>query len=376
MTLKIAHFIETEVPGGAESMLVSLARYSQHCGYQPVIIHFDHPYFQKQCQQHNIPSLSAPDHQSFKSIKTLWKFALSFSRFLKEQKIDILHSHLFGPITGAALAARLAGIPHIGTLHDIYMIEEAPYRIRMVQMAALCGTQLVSVCKNMETFYRTHAYFSKQALCTIYNGVEQPESNIDRLTIRQSLGINSEDIVIIAVGRLVPIKRYQLLIDAFTTIKDDRVKLIIVGEGPEADALRNQTAKLQCSQRIIFTGARQDINELLNASDIFTQCSDSEGLSMSIIEALASALPCVVTSVGGNSELVEEQANGYLVPAGSIELLADRLSSLCQSQSLRQQFAEYSKALWQEKFHRIDNFKHYHHLYQRLSATANQQDTL
>ncbi len=369
--VKVAHFIETEVPGGAEKLLLDICAYSNQHNIDSLVLHFDHPYFKEKCPQMGIQEASMPGREHFKSYKTLWRFAISLRKTLLEQKIDVLHSHLFGPITGAAAGAFLAGKAHIGTLHDIHMIEESPARIRLLQIATLLGTKLFTVSQSMQSWYRERAYFSQASLSTIYNTVK-PANRLtqeNHAQLKHSLNIEPGIPVLICVGRLVKLKRHDLLLKALQQLPDSNkdYKLLIVGDGPELESTQQLCTSLALDNSVIFTGMRNDVNHLLQISDIFIQCSDTEGLSMSILEALAHSLPCVVTDVGSNAELVSDQENGYLVPADNSQALSHKIATLLNESTLRQQFSTQSLDLYQRNFAYDDCMQKYLSAYHSLS---------
>lgn len=124
--VRVGHFIETKFPGGAEQVMLDLCEYSKDRNIEPIIFHFEHRWIDDQCEELGIEHHVIPFREVFKSNLTLPVFAFKFSRLLKQYRVDLLHNHLFGPIVGGGLAAFLARIPHIGTVHDIYMIEESP----------------------------------------------------------------------------------------------------------------------------------------------------------------------------------------------------------------------------------------------------------
>lgn len=376
MTQRIAHFIETNIPGGAEQVLLDLACFTQdHSAFKPVVLHFDHPFFSARCAQLGIEQLIIPKHihRYFKSIKTLPLFAWHFGRFLKQNSISLLHSHLYGPITGGALAAFVAGIAHVATLHDIHMIEEKPSRILLIKLAALLGTQFVCVSRQMRDFYCRQAPMLNSRIQTIYNGLDTDRSSTlsakeqaaQRAQLKLDFRLAADDRVIICTGRLVKLKQVDLLIQAFyqTQQRLKQCKLLIVGEGPEKNALENLAHSLGLEQQLCFTGFRQDVNHLLACSDVFVQCSTTEGLSRSILEAMASPLPCIVTDVGGNHELIAEGKNGYLVQVDDSQGLAKHLETLCSNARLRETFAQASLNKIHETFSREKNFLHYLQLY-------------
>ena len=104
---KVAHFIDSHDPGGAETLVVEICRKIEDRGYKPEVYHFGNPWLEEQCRKHGIPTTMAPGHRWYKSAGTLPLFIPVFARFLKERRVDILHSHLFGPVTGACFAAYL-----------------------------------------------------------------------------------------------------------------------------------------------------------------------------------------------------------------------------------------------------------------------------
>ena len=363
---RVAHFIESENPGGAETLLLEICSSLPEYGFSPIVLHFDDPYFIEQCHKLNIEQYTMPGRKYFKSWFKLWYFAFVLKNFIREKNIDIFHSHLFGPITGAALGARLAGIPHIGTLHDVYMIEEKHLRIRILQLAALVGTKLVTVSKTMENFYHDQAYFSPGAIRTIYNGVKiQNKYTTDTLSdLRSTLGLHPEDKVLINVGRLVKLKRHDVLIQAVSRLNTDgNIKLLIVGSGPELTKIQELVSSLGLGNTVILTGQRDDVSQLLGMSDIYVQCSDTEGLSMSIMEAMAASLPCIVTDVGGNHELVIDRENGWCVPPEDPDRLAEKIRILLEDKNRRKRMGENSLKLVDRNFSFETTMKNYISMY-------------
>ncbi len=350
--MRIGHFIETEVPGGAEKLVLDIcARLPAH-DITPVILHFNHPYFRDYCESLNIEQHVVPGRSHFKSTFTLPLFSWGFRGFLKRIKIDVLHSHLFGPVSGAAMGCKMAGIAHVGTLHDVHMIEEKPNRIRLLQLAAFLGTKLVTVSSTMKDFYHSHASFSSAALRSIANGVNLPPlADLQtKSEIRKELGIELNTVLFINVGRLVPLKRHDLLIQSCRMLPDDvNYKVLIVGDGPQRQYIEQEIQENNLLDKVVMTGQREDIASLLNASDCFIQCSDTEGLSMSIMEAMAASLPCIVTDVGGNAELVVDNENGWLLSSSSNQF-ADKMQQLIADENSRKIMGKNSKEFIMSKY--------------------------
>ncbi|MDI9245569.1 glycosyltransferase [Marinobacter sp. CHS3-4] len=358
---RIGHFIETEIAGGAEQVLIDLARYanSKTHNFQAVVLHFGHPWIAEQCESHGLEHIAVPFYRNFKSTIRLPLFAWEFGRWLKKQRIDLLHSHLFGPVTGGALAATVARIPHVGTLHDVYMIQEKPARIHLVWLATLFGTHLVTVSKDMEEFYRSKAPFRKHSITTIYNGIDFNDASATESSEGNPLSI-------ICVGRLVSLKNIDLIIRATLLLaKRSNVQLYILGEGPERQNLESLVPE-DSKDIIHFPGVSRDVLAWLRKSDIFVQFSSTEGLSRSVIEATAAGLPTVVSDVGGNREIVEHNWTGFVVPSGDSEGLIESISKLLNDSELRHNMGERGKQRAKKLFSRTINNDQYIQLYQQL----------
>jgi glycosyltransferase involved in cell wall biosynthesis len=349
---KIAHFIDSHDSGGAESIVIELCRKSGDYGYEPEIYHFGNLWLEEKCRENDIPAFIVPGHRFYTSSLTIPLFAVMFFRFLKRRRVDVLHSHLFGPIIGACFAAFLAGIPHIGTLHDIYTLEEKKIRIRYLQVSSLLGTKLVTVSHQMKTFLRNQGRFHNGSIQTIVNGVEVEKYHApaDRLQY-PDLGLGRDDIVFICVGRLEQIKGHDVLLQAFKQLMPQRnVKLLIVGEGPCRTEIEKQIVGSGLPDNVRMLGHRSDVPALLNLCDCFVLASRSEGLSCSIIEAMAAGLPVIATDVGGNRELVKDNVNGYLVPPGNADAMGHMMRDLLESESKRTMYGATSRQRAREQY--------------------------
>ncbi|NQU76999.1 MAG: glycosyltransferase family 4 protein [Planctomycetes bacterium] len=159
-----------------------------------------------------------------------------------------------------------------------------------------------------------------------------------RASIRQRLGM-TDSFIVGSVGRLDRPKGYHRLLDAVSALGNQRVCVLLVGDGPQAGALAVQSSELGLRDRIHFTGWQDDVAGYLNAMDVFVLPSDAEVMPLSILEAMSVGKPIVASAVGGISELVVDGVNGYLVPAGQTESLRNRLAHLAANPELIGRFA-------------------------------------
>lgn len=370
--MKVAHFIDNTVSvGGAEVLVIELCRNLKRYHIDTEVLHFSHPWLERKCDEYQISSVVLPGHRYYKSIKTIPFFTIGFQKYLKKSNIDILHSHLLDSITGACFGAFLSHTPHIGTLHDIHALEEKPAKLWLLQLAASLGTKIITVSENLEDFIQKHVIFFKGAYKTIYNGVDTDKfisSTNYSHGLRKSLTITEKDFVFICVGRLAEIKGHEVLIEAFSKLNlKDNVKLLIVGDGPRLDFIRDQISFFKLDRNVKMLGLRQDIPDLLNISDCFVLSSHSEGLSCSIIEAMAAGIPAVVTDVGGNCELVENNKTGYLVPPNNPDAMAEKLKDIIENKTKREKMAVVARKIAYEKFSMDSMVKKYKAVYEKVA---------
>jgi glycosyltransferase involved in cell wall biosynthesis len=172
----------------------------------------------------------------------------------------------------------------------------------------------------------------------IHNGVDikqfAPEGREMASTM---LGLNDQTVAIGIVGRLDPVKDHASLLQAFATIKqlDKPIRLIIVGAGPMRNAIESQAQHLGIADSVALLGERHDVASVMRAFDIFALSSIAEGISNTILEAMATGLPVVATKIGGNPELVQHEVTGRLVNVGDVPSMAAALQQYVDDTNLR-----------------------------------------
>ena len=155
-----------------------------------------------------------------------------------------------------------------------------------------------------------------------------------------------------SIGRLREPKGYTYLIEAAKMVvrENDNVSFSIVGDGPEFSNLQNLIRKFDLSEKVKLLGFRSDICSILSKWDIYTQSSLWEGLCITVVEAMASGLPIVATNVGGIPESVVDGYNGFLVPPGDPEMLANKILELAENPDLRIRMGRKSRKIAVEKY--------------------------
>jgi glycosyltransferase involved in cell wall biosynthesis len=267
-------------------------------------------------------------------------------RFLRKERIDVVHSHMFGSNAWGSVTARLAGTPVMVAHEHMWSFEGAPLRrtIDRVVIGRLADS-FIAVSEDARQRMIHLVGLPKEKVVVIRNGInELPQ--VDRRAAREQLGIPSDRLVVASVGLLRPEKAFEVLLRATAIAKEGVPELVtvIAGEGPERPQLEALARELGIDQQLRLLGYHDDIPAVLAASDICVCCSDYEGGPLSVMEYMAAGKAVVSTNAGGLPELVESDVTGLLVNARDPEGLAAAMERLLTDQSLRDRLGEEGRA--------------------------------
>ncbi len=213
-------------------------------------------------------------------------------------------------------------------------------------------------------------------IAVVPNGVQSepvlPPS--ERVALRAGLGFGPQDFVVGTVGRFDPIKNLPLLVDALAALidrpdpggHDRRIAALLVGDGPERAAIETRVRALGLSERVRFTGFRQDARRLVQAMDLFVLGSFSEGTSMALLEALGAGIPVVVTAVGGNVEVVAAHETGWVVPTDDRVALTAAIADAASNEVRRRQYAAAGRRRFAERYTFAGMIDTYRGLYREM----------
>lgn len=279
---------------------------------------------------------------------------------LRRLRPSIVHSRNWGAFD-AVVAARLAGVPSV--IHGEHGREATDpdgldrRRNRARRLLAPLVSRFVTVSADLHRWLVTTVKVTPEKVLTIHNGVDVSRFTAgDRRAGREILGLPSQRVVVGAVGRLDPVKDHAKLIEAFAALHAVRrdTELVIVGEGPSRLDLERRIVELGLTGHVHLLGLRRDVPVLLRGFDVFVLPSLAEGISNTVLEAMASGLPVVATRVGGNTELVEDGATGTLVTARDSRALADAIRAYVEDSALRARHGDAGRRRALEHF-TIDN---------------------
>ncbi len=258
---------------------------------------------------------------------------------------DVVHTHS-GVWFKMGRAARMARAGTVHTDHGRPRTEPAVNRW-LDRVASTWTDCTVAVSSDLEAYLRQRVVAPRARVVTIENGIDtetyrpRPERRTEH---RATLGISEEATVITCVGRLEPVKRHDVMIEAFAALRtklpsDVPVTLVLAGDGSWADQVAGWVAEAGLDEHVRLLGWTDDPLSVLMASDIFTLSSDSEGTSISLLEAMSTGLCPVVTDVGGNGVVLGEGLAEYVVPRRDPEAMAARWAELVTDPEQRDRVA-------------------------------------
>lgn len=286
------------------------------------------------------------------AIKDNWIAFKSLCKFLKENpQIEIIHCNT--PIGGVIgrLVGKKFGKKVIYTAHGFHFYKGAPFFNRTIlkwieKWLAKYTDILITI--NQED-YEAVAKFTLKQNGKVYKVpgvgilIDDFKTNQGELSsLKQKFGYSPSTILCIAVGDLNDNKNFLTLINSFALIKDLDIGFIICGRGPKEDLFKVEIDRLGLKDKVKLLGFRSDVADLLKASDIFLMSSKREGLPRSTMEAMAAGLPCIVSDIRGNRDLIEDGKGGFLIDPTDSKTFAEAICCLYNNANLRKNMSKWN----------------------------------
>jgi len=270
-------------------------------------------------------------------------------KLMRKNHYDIVHTHTTKAGILGRIAARIAGVPVI--VHGLHGSTFEAFNSGLLNWLLFLFERLtgrftdayISVSKVLSEKYIEKGIGKKENYHTVYSGMELDKfygvkEKIDCGKKQRELGINSEDFVIGNVARLEERKGHKFLIDTFKKLiekrKDRSLKLLIIGEGEERENLKNYVKEANLEEKVIFTGYREDVEELMAVMDLFVLTSLREGLPRVLVQAAAVGMPSIAFNVDGVPEIIKDDYNGFLVKVKDVKRLENRIVEYMNNKEL------------------------------------------
>lgn len=362
----ILHFTETSEPGGSETILAYITKNLAPDRFRAIACLIEKGWLTGHLDELGVKYVIIENKRSYDPI-----FLANLVKLIRKEKINLVHSHEFFTNFYGSVAARITGIPMIGTIHGKGYFTEKKSRIIAYKAAIKLCTRMIAVSEDLRSYLIRELNLRKSnKIMTIYNGIDLKKYRTltpDR-ELRRKLSIPEEAVIAGTVGSLFKVKGIEYLLEAVKEVIGEfpKFRLVIAGEGHEGENLKRLAFSLGIQDYVLFLGFRDDIPQLLNMFDFYVCSSISEGMSLSILEAMAVARPVVATDVGGNPELVTQGDNGFLLPARDPHALAEMMKTLIRANDLRVKMGIKGKEKAQRYFSLETMIENYQNLYDEL----------
>jgi glycosyltransferase involved in cell wall biosynthesis len=304
-----------------------------------------------------------------------WGVVTRMSGELRRRRIDVIHAHQYTPFFYSALARVLAGgRPRLMfTEHGRHFPDLVGWRRRLMNrwVLARLSTETNAVCEFSAHALRTVEGFSEVPVGVVENGIDARRyaANNDLRAACMRLGLDPDRRYVANVARFHPVKDQATLVDAFVTVAASRpdVDLLFVGDGPLRSDLEARIARFGLEGRTKFLGVRRDVPDVLAATSVFCLNSLSEAASLTLLEAMASGVPVVVTKVGGNPEIVRDGIDGLLVERGDASGLSAALLRMLDTPELARHAGASGAARVRDLYNIDRTVERYFQLYERMA---------
>ena len=296
------------------------------------------------------------------SFKNKLKAIINISKICKDFKPDLIHSQLWTGNTIARAVGMLTGIPNIITEQNVYL-DRSKIRLFVDKILSSHTKKIIAVSEPVKEFILQKQKISGKNVRVIHNSFDQFKFKIEKSKkFKKELGIKNNFPVILSVGMLGRSKNQKIILEALSMVNLD-FTLLFLGDGPERDNLIRLTKELKLNNKVKFLGWRRDVSKILNASDIFILASYTEGISLSLMEAMFMKKVCVVSNIKPNKVLINCK-NGFLFPPDNSEELAKIIFKLIKNQSQWSKLGNLAKKTVETKFSTMQMIKNYENVYQ------------
>lgn len=334
--------------GGAEVRVLTQARALQDRVAGCDVAALDGGMLQERLRAENLP------HIALKSGRGSPAMLAELRGIMAERGYRVVDAHNVQSILWGMWAAQAAGVPRrVATIHSDFAAEYPGGRGRLYAGVLALTQPVVSHTINVTEVLQKQSEARGQGATStmIPNAVPVPDAPLQgrKNEMAAAWGFGEDDFIVAIIGRLVPVKGHRYLLEALPHLPK-RVKLLVVGTGPLEDDLREQVSQLNEDERVVFTGFRQDVPDILQNVDAVCMASLSEALPYVILESASYARPLVVTSVGGLKTLLRDGETALMVPPEDSSALAEAIARLANDPALPQQLGDAVYTMVKERF--------------------------
>jgi sugar transferase (PEP-CTERM/EpsH1 system associated) len=354
----VVHVALTLRTGGLEKLLVQFARHHDRVRFVPVFIALRDagpPAEEIRDQGCGVHVLGPP--------RGKWHEVRRLTRLLGQLSPAVVHTHNVHPHFYGGIAARLAGVPAVvHTRHGVAFGDKGQGR-RLFWLACRLADRVVSVSEDAARLSARDGGLRAGKGLKIWNGID-----VQAFAFRGPAAGGD----LVTVSRLEPVKDLATLLKALAIARRARpdLRLRVVGDGSERANLEGLARSLGLEEAVSFLGERRDVAEVLSTASAFVSSSTTEGVSLTLLEAMAVGLPVVATAVGGNPEVAVEGVTAFLVPPGDPEALASAIVANAGDPARAAEMGRAARARVESRFDVRQMVRAYEGVYEEILGAA------
>ncbi|SEA45023.1 Glycosyltransferase involved in cell wall bisynthesis [Desulfuromusa kysingii] len=359
------HVVISMVVGGAERLVYDMVRYPEFADNPPIVCCMDSlGDLGQKLQAEGYKVYCKGRKQGFDFEMIAWLRAI-----IKVEQVEVVHAHQYSPLVYATPAAFLAGRKKVVyTEHGRFYPDRKSWKRTLINpLLALGVDHLVSISAATAEAMATYDNFPRKRIQVIHNGINCTAMNpdFDIVAKKRDLALDDKSHIIGTAARLNSIKNIPMMLRGFKLVLQFHPDccLVIAGQGEEEEQLKIMAFDLGIAEKVKFIGLRFDLPEIYQMFDVFLLTSFSEGISVTLLESMASRVPSVVTDVGGNGEVTQDGITGYLVTCDNDDHLAQRINELLHNPALAKKMGAAAQKRVNETFSVVNMMNNYMQMY-------------
>ncbi|MCK4261031.1 MAG: glycosyltransferase [Halanaerobiales bacterium] len=279
---------------------------------------------------------------------------LKLTSLLRREKVNILHTSGYFASTFGRISGLLVKVPIVFAHPQSTYFYYQKKHLLTENFLSRFTDKIICCSEAVKNWAKDYERIRENKLITIYNGInlEEFKKVVNSKEVRKELSLTGKERIIGTVGRLEPVKNPDLLLRATSLVKKrfPNLKVLFVGKGSLRDSLEKLAEGLGLKENIIFAGEKKNVFPFLSLMEVFILCSNIEGLSLALIEAMSAGIPVIGTKVGGIPEIIENGINGILIPPDNPEAFAEAIIYLLNHPEEAKKMGERGKEICKNKF--------------------------
>ena len=360
----ILHTIDSEGPGGAETVVHNLATHLNKNVFRSIVLVPPRSWLSARLKEQGVHVVEV-SWKVWWDVRGPWKMIDVVRKF----EVDLIHSHLPAQNFYSCIVGAVTQTKTLATYHGPVELEwsqslKGRLRLWFVKVSA---DGVIVVCDLVKQLL-AQLGFSQDRIAMIRNGIDPtPYTSPGTRQLRRELGLPVEQKLVGMIANVRPSKGYDVFVKACAEVckRHSGVTFLAIGDVNEqvAAPIKLLHSQLSLGNRFQFLGFRSDVSDILKNLDVFVLASTSEGMPLAILEAMAAGKPVVSTNCGGIPEVVDHEATGLLVPPSDHEALSAAISRLLADSDFSGKIGCHAKDKFYKEFTLDGMIERYEHLY-------------